>query len=54
MAPRLPEHLRHKQIRSYTLDPEARVVDHQTGKKTTATQDVLDGDLDQFLLAAPR
>lgn len=37
------------QIRSYVLQPYQMVKDLRTGVSTTATQDVLDGDLDSFI-----
>ncbi len=39
------------QIRSYTLQPYTMVNDHRTEVKVTDAQGVLDGDLDQFMLA---
>jgi peptide chain release factor 2 len=39
------------QIRSYVLD-DARVKDLRTGVQTSNTQAVLDGDLDQFIVAS--
>ena len=39
------------QIRSYTLQPYTMVNDHRTGVKISDAQRVLDGDLDQFMLA---
>jgi peptide chain release factor 2 len=39
------------QMRSYTLQPYTLVKDLRTGLEITATQDVLDGDLDAFLEA---
>jgi peptide chain release factor 2 len=39
------------QIRSYTLQPYTMVNDHRTEVKISDTQRVLDGDLDQFMLA---
>jgi peptide chain release factor 2 len=40
------------QIRSYVLQPYQMVKDRRTGVATSATGDVLDGDLDQFMEAA--
>ncbi len=39
------------QIRSYVLQPYQMVKDLRTGVSTSATQDVLDGDLDRFVNA---
>ncbi len=39
------------QIRSYTLQPYTMVNDHRTEVKISDSQRVLDGDLDQFMLA---
>jgi len=39
------------QIRSYTLQPYTMVNDHRTEIKISDAQRVLDGDLDQFMLA---
>jgi len=40
------------QIRSYVLQPYQQVKDLRTGTKTSATGEVLDGDLDAFMAAA--
>ena len=40
------------QIRSYVLQPYQQVKDLRTGTKTSATGDVLDGDIDAFMAAA--
>ncbi|HPU16777.1 MAG TPA: peptide chain release factor 2, partial [Polymorphobacter sp.] len=40
------------QIRSYVLQPYQQVKDLRTGVKTSATGDVLDGDIDAFMAAA--
>jgi peptide chain release factor 2 len=39
------------QIRSYVLAPYRLVSDHRTGLKVSQVDDVLDGDLDQFMVA---
>ncbi|MFY8119572.1 MAG: peptide chain release factor-like protein, partial [Roseateles sp.] len=39
------------QIRSYVLD-QSRIKDLRTNYETSATQKVLDGDLDQFITAS--
>ena len=40
------------QLRSYVLFPYQLVKDGQTGVQTSQVQDVLDGDIDQFLIAS--
>ncbi len=40
------------QIRSYVLQPYQMIKDLRTGVETSNTQAVLDGDLDDFLVAA--
>jgi peptide chain release factor 2 len=40
------------QIRSYVLQPYQMVKDLRTGVETSATQAVLDGDLDRFMAAS--
>jgi peptide chain release factor 2 len=40
------------QIRSYVLQPYQQVKDLRTGVVSTAPDDVLDGDLDEFMEAA--
>lgn len=40
-----------RQIRSYTLQPFQLVKDHRTGIETSSTNSVLDGDLDDFIIA---
>lgn len=40
------------QIRSYVLQPYQLVKDLRTGTESTSPQDVLDGDLDNFMEAA--
>jgi peptide chain release factor 2 len=42
------------QIRSYVFQPYQMVKDHRTGEKTSAVQDVMDGDLDAFMEAKLR
>ena len=39
------------QIRSYVLD-QSRIKDLRTGIESSNTQDVLDGNLDQFIVAS--
>jgi len=39
------------QIRSYVLAPYRQVTDHRTGIKVGNVDAVLDGDLDQFMVA---
>ena len=39
------------QIRSYVLD-QSRIKDLRTGVESSNTQDVLDGNLDQFIVAS--
>ena len=41
------------QIRSYVLD-QSRIKDLRTGIESSNTQDVLDGNLDQFIVASPK
>jgi peptide chain release factor 2 len=40
------------QIRSYVLQPYQLVKDLRTGVENTSPQDVLDGDLDEFMQAS--
>ena len=40
------------QIRSYVLQPYRLVKDLRTGVESSNTQDVLDGNLDQFIVAS--
>jgi peptide chain release factor 2 len=39
------------QVRSYVLQPFQQVNDHRTGLKQSNVEDVLDGDLDSFIVA---
>ena len=39
------------QIRSYVLHPYTKIKDHRTGAETSQAQDVLDGQIDQFVEA---
>jgi peptide chain release factor 2 len=39
------------QVRSYTLQPYTMVKDERTDHKSTNAQEVLDGDLDEFIEA---
>lgn len=41
-------------VRSYILHPCQLVKDHRTGVQATDTRSVLDGEIDQFILAEIR